>query len=556
MRPFFSRRSRRATTHRRPTSYRPCLEALEDRCLLSAGDLDLTFGVGGKVTTDFAGSEDRANTVAIQANGQIVVVGGSNSLFFPDFALARYNPDGRLDTSFGAGGKVTTDFAGFADGASAVALQADGKIVVGGFSQQGGTCFECVDFALARYNSDGSLDDGGPSDSTPGDRFGTGGKVTTDFGNTHDAAQGLVIQADGKIVLVGLAVQSTPFGNVGDFALARYNPDGSLDDGSATDSTPGDSFGTSGKVTTDFGNTDDAASALAIQADGKVVAAGYSNQSGTLVDFALARYNSDGTLDASFDGDGKVTTHFGSSDAATGLAIQADGRIVAVGETVWDFAVARYNPNGSLDTSFDGDGKATTDFGSSQDFDPAVALQADGKIILAGTSNQSGTGNNFALARYNPNGSLDTRFGAGGKLTTDFATPDDRASDVAIQADGKIIVVGTSNFLSNSGPFSDFALARYAAVSPQGQIEPIIDKVQALVAGGVLNHGQGKALLVKLQAAIQQLDSGNITAAKQLLQAFVDHVGAFITAGILMPAQGQPLIDDANAIIAQLGGHP
>jgi len=403
------------------------------------GDLDLSFGTGGKVKTDFGPFSNSANAIAIQADSKIVVVGGSSS---GDFALARYNTDGSLDTSFGTGGKVTTDIGVF-DVAFAVAIQADGKIVAAGGTAPEGYCCQ---FALARYNADGSLDAS----------FGIGGKVTTIFAGDSQAFA-VAIQADGKIVAAGGS--SDPF--VTDFALARYNADGSIDT----------SFGVGGKVTTDFGGFD-RASGVAVQDDDKIVAVGAGGPNN---DFVLARYNTDGSLDTSFGTGGKVTTDFGGFDGANGLAIQGDDKIVAAGLggffTV--FALARYNTDGSLDTTFDGDGMVTTQFfGENIESATGVAIQANGKIVVVGsvfsTFDQS-----FALARYNADGSLDASFGTGGKVTTDFGDPsdvgvlcpparkdcsDDSAKGIAIQSDGKIVAVG------GAGPCTPpcmFVLARY-----------------------------------------------------------------------------------------------
>jgi uncharacterized delta-60 repeat protein len=184
----------------------------------ATGDLDPTFGMGGIVTTDFSNSFDSANAVALQSDGKIVAAGttitGSPSVFTQDFAVARYNTNGSLDTGFGAGGKVTTDFSGDVDAANAVALQSDGKIVVSGFAVTGRTMqFPNQDFALARYNSNGSLDA----------TFGTGGKVTTDFSGLFDTPLAMVIQNDGKIVLAG---SDEDFSFHARFALSRYNSDG------------------------------------------------------------------------------------------------------------------------------------------------------------------------------------------------------------------------------------------------------------------------------------------------------------------------------------------
>src|SRR5919106_1268573 len=226
---------------------------------------------------------------------------------------------------------------------------------------------------------------------------------------------------------------------------------------------PGDldpTFDGDGKVTTDFPGFSDQAHGMAIQADGKIVAAGFSGPSANR-NFALARYNTDGSLDTTFDGDGKVTTDFaGSIDAALGVAIQADGKIVAGGRAVvsgnQDFALVRYNADGSLDTTFDGDGKVTTDFAGASDQASGVAIQANGKIVAAGRAFVSGT-SDFGLARYNADGSLDPTFSGDGKVTTDFAGDTDEARGMAIQANGRIVAAGVATVSGNQ----DFALARY-----------------------------------------------------------------------------------------------
>ena len=206
------------------------------------------------------------------------------------------------------------------------------------------------------------------------------------------------------------------------------------------------SFGGDGKVTTDFGGSG-GASEVAIQPDGKIVAAGSAGG-----DFALARYHRDGSLDTSFDGDGKVTTDFGGSGGAAGVAIQPDGKIVAAGSAGGDFALARYHRDGSLDTSFDGDGRVTTDFGGVLEVATGVAIQPNGKIVAAGPT---GAVDDFALARYNRDGSLDTSFDGDGKVTTDFGSSFEAALGVAIRPNGEIVAVGFG------GATDDFALARY-----------------------------------------------------------------------------------------------
>ncbi|MDT9686772.1 hypothetical protein Q5762_00080 [Streptomyces sp. P9(2023)] len=201
---------------------------------------------------------------------------------------------------------------------------------------------------------------------------------------------------------------------------------------------PGDpdtSFDTDGKVTTDLGGTTDEAFAVAVQADGKIITVGRSGSR-----LALARHHANGSPDSSFDTDGRVTIAFGSGFSGSAMAVQADGKIVAAGLSGGQFAVARYSTNGGLDPSFDTDGKVTTSITGANDRANGMALQPDGKIVAAGGS---GTGG-FALARYDVNGSLDASFNADGKVTTDFGAPNDEAFAVALQADGKIIAAGRS----------------------------------------------------------------------------------------------------------------
>jgi len=391
----------------------------------------LAGSLESKWTIDFSSTE-AAYAVAVQTDGKIVAAGTANvslnsSSVNYDFAVFRYNADGSLDTSFDADGKVTMPIGNAYnnyDIAYAVAIQTDGKIIAAGASSFF-TSFSSVRFTLVRYNTDGSLDNS----------FGAGGIVTNEsvIGKIHEIS----IQTDGKIVAAGGG--DGPYGNYfGDFRIARYNPTGTLDA----------SFGTGGFVTTDFGNAEQNANSVAVQADGKIVVAGYTgfydyNDDIGYYDFALARYNTDGSLDTSFDTDGKLTTTFGGNyEVAQSVVVQTDGKIVAAGYAEVDggsFAIARYNQNGSLDTSFDGDGKVTIDFGNSS-YASSIVLQSNGKIVVSGI-NYVGTVFDFALARLNTDGSLDTSFDMDGKLTTDFGGYD-RAYDIAVQADGKIIAAG------------------------------------------------------------------------------------------------------------------
>jgi uncharacterized delta-60 repeat protein len=252
--------------------------------------------------------------------------------------------------------------------------------------------------------------------------FGNGGRVVTDVSGRYDEVRALAIAPDGRIIAAGVAGTDL----TQDFALARYNADGTLDR----------SFGSAGVVITDFAGGSDAAWAVAIQRDGKIVAAGVADG-----DFGLARYNADGSLDSGFGIRGKITIDFGGDDRVNALALQPDGKIVAAGfADRLDFALARINPDGSLDETFGSHGSVTTDFFGSRDLAFAVSIQVDGLIVAAGIAGAFPAGQ-FALVRYNADGSLDTSFGAGGKVTTAF-TRGAEAHLLSVQPDGKIVVHG------------------------------------------------------------------------------------------------------------------
>jgi uncharacterized delta-60 repeat protein len=454
----------------------------------SFGQLDPTFGGDGIVTTPMSpgAGNDQGFGMAIQpADGKVVVAGVATFIGGTDrdFAVARYNTNGSLDQNFGAGGIVTTPIGADVENAIAVAIQADGKIVAGGYSDQGPTTGQ--DFALVRYNDDGSLDDGG--DGPMGNGFGGDGIVTTAVspGSGSDFINDIAIQpGDGKIVAAGAEDQLAGAGSDMDFALARYNAvDGSLD-------TTG--FGSpDGFVHTDFtgagAGSDDEAAGVALQTDGKIVAAGIAKDGSATGHTALARYHPDGTLDTDSDSDtgvdlsadGKVVTAVstgaGDDDQAYDVAIQPNGKIVAAGGGGNNgFGMARYNPNnGTLDDGGDGtgplgfgsDGIVTTPMGSNA-YAFGIALQADTKIVLAGQATGPG-GQDTGLARYNgSNGTLDTGFGLGGKLVTAVApgTNADNANDLAIQTNGKIVAAGAADVDPSSALNIDFAVVRYGPV--------------------------------------------------------------------------------------------
>ncbi len=385
---------------------------------------DSTFSFDGKVTTNFGNIDDRGYSAKIQNDGKILVAGWTNNGSNYDFALARYNINGSLDSTFNFDGKTTLDFGGYDDRGYSLAIQKDNKIVVAGYA-----CLPICCFAIVRYNIDGSLDSS----------FNYDGKVLTSFGSSNSYGYSLAIQNDNKIVVLGYYDN----GPDADFALARYNFDGSLDN----------SFDYDGKLTTDFGSWGDMGYSIAIQSDGKILAVGRTNGN-----IALARYNSNGSLDSTFSSYGKVITPYGCA-CPYSMVIQSDGKIVVVGSINNDIGVTRYNSNGSIDSTFDLDGQVTTDFGGSLANGSSIAIESDGKIVVVGQSYNNGSNySDFAVVRYNSDGSLDSTFDFDGKVTTDFSTYNDWGYSIAIQSDGKILVAGES---SPDNTHYEFGIVRY-----------------------------------------------------------------------------------------------
>jgi uncharacterized delta-60 repeat protein len=436
-----------------------------------AGDLDPAFGTDGKVITKAFGN-GTITAMAVQPDSKLIAAGTIQSQDF-DFSVIRYQADGSLDSTFGAGGMVSSDFSGGTDISWAVALQSDGKIVVAGFALNGSLNF---DFGLIRYNQDGTLDLS----------FGAGGKVLTDFYGSSDRCFALAIQPDGKILAAGHAM-STSFHT--DFALARYNRDGSLDS----------TFGVGGKVTTDFFGSNDEARALALLPDNRIVVAGSTPlRNGDNCLFGLSCYLADGSLDLAFGTNGKTTTDlFGIFNEAYTLQVTAEGRFVVGGSAQLypnipgAFALARYTADGNLDHSFGTNGRITTDFtGGSKAY--AMAIQPDGKIILTGAIGTA----DFALARYNADGSPDTSFGVGGRVTTDLLGSDDIAYALALMPNGRIVTGGFASKPNGTSYEHFFALACY-----QNDLETAPQIARAEIIGKKLyifgaNFDQGAKLFM------------------------------------------------------------
>jgi len=297
---------------------------------------------------------------------------------------------------------------------------------------------------------------------------------------------------------------------------------------------PGDldpTFGGTGKVITPFDGFALGLS-VAVQADGNLVVAGYAFN-GSDYDFALVRYNTDGSLDTSFNGTGKVTPAIGSgNDVGHCVAVQSDGKIVAAGTASGNFALVRYNANGSLDTTFNGTGITTTDFGGA-DGAHGVKFQNDGKIVAAGQAFSNG---DFALARYNTDGSVDTSFGSAGKVTTDFDGGGDVGFGMALQSDGKIVVAGYATIAGTA----EFAVARYEAGAPTGRLTALRP---AKVWVGLKNSddvGTKFDLLVEVFRNGQPVGSGQLNGVPGGSSGFNNAVARTINLALSAPVDVSP----------------
>jgi uncharacterized delta-60 repeat protein len=503
---------RRPSRNRKQPSPRPIrlgLEALEDRCLLSAGQLDPTFGTGGQVVVPpFVGpGDDMAAAAVLQPDGMLIVGGTSSNGVGRAIALARYDAAGHLDSTFGAGGRVKIPFGTGSDQLGGLALQADGKIIVAG-SATGSPI-------LARFNADGCLDG----------TFGRGGIASADFAAT---AGPVALQSDGKILVACVTASAEPVP-----AVARFSADGSLDQtfgsGGETTFTDGSihtlAVQPDGKILVDVpggsqdplvrllpdGGLDDSfhlqpptqlffgpPSSLAVQPDGSfLVAGGIDNSRFPLVVSdnwlsSVVRYTADGTADSTFgsggvtsfgglaaaiavQSDGKILTvdsnamlvrrfladgsadpGFGDGGAASSifsaaggqaLAVTPGGQIVAAGSSQGDFAVARLNADGSPDASFGTGGGVATDFPGPLGLStPREVLLPDGRLVVAANAFAGSTYSSF-LTRYNGDGSPDTGFGNGGRVSTDFGGSAYRWGIVAVApaAGGKLLIGGLSD---------------------------------------------------------------------------------------------------------------
>ncbi len=397
---------------------------------LTPGGLDPTFGQGGKVTALPKGAVGYA--VHIDPHGRAITAGYTLG-GHPDFVVARFLQNGTLDTTFGDHGRTVLDLGG-ADYAYALDLQADGRIVVAGESDVGGTSR----IAVVRFNNNGR----------PDATFGGGdGFTLTSFGNQRQAANAVVLTPDGNIIVAGF----TSAGTNARSAMIRYTPGGQLDR----------SFGGDGRVSFDLSSSDEQFEAIAWDGTNYVLA-GYAEVSLT-PEFSAASVTGSGKLNVQFSHDGFTTTNVtAGADLGYAMVRQPNGTIVVAGRVSNsgrdDWGVVRYLPSGALDTSWGGNGKVVTSFGKSFDVAYGIASQTNGKIVVVGRVHRRATGSDFGVVRYNTDGSVNLTFGMSGKAVTDFAGSDDGARDViARPSNGKILVVGDATV----NGVRRLALARY-----------------------------------------------------------------------------------------------
>jgi len=386
----------------------------------TAGSIDSSFGTNGKASAFFSNGLAYGGGVR-QADGKLIVTGFTNG----DFAAARFTESGTLDSTFGTNGKSIISIQAN-DIPYGCTLQPDGKLIIVGTTTLD---YSDYNFAAIRLNTNGTLD------ST----FGSNGKTIMSYPGNNEA-HAVIVQSDGKILVAGFSdytsSNTTPIP-----LLTRLTPDGVFDN----------TFNNGQGWSTYTGSAALGYStwiyAMALQSDGKILIGGTSNTTGFGTTFALFRFNSSGTMDNSFDWSAtRYADGLNAGGIAYALAVQLDGKIIAAGVTHDDFYVCRFNTGGSLDNSFGNSSLGVhTSLTSSTDRILSCVLQDDGKILVAGAANY-----NFGLARFNSDGSLDNTFGSGGTVVTDLGDYDEIYSVVTKPNDGKIIALGRSgdNFVA------------------------------------------------------------------------------------------------------------
>ncbi|NOZ28312.1 MAG: hypothetical protein GXP39_09715 [Chloroflexi bacterium] len=414
----------------------------------AAGFLDPDFGNGGRVIIPIAGTNQIARDVAIQPDGKLIIAGydkwGTSD---HDAILARVNPDGSLDGTFGTGGIVTTALSAGDDAIYAIALQPDGKIVAAGLTKEGGRSVA----ALMRYRSNGTLD----AD------FGNNGVVTASLQPAESFFLSVAVLDDGRIVAGGTVVPPAASSSPRAFLLAQYRPNGA----------PDPSLGGGGVVTTTIPGGDANSWDMAVQSDGKIILAGYVRAPGGGTDWALVRYNADGGLDTGFGANGVVTQNVGFRDYSYGVSIQSDGKIVLGGLTGRAGGLARYHADGSYDNSFGSITGANFVTMVVPGYNTSVfietALRADDGIVAA-TRMSGGDGPSaVGITGFDRNGHPDSRFGPYGVITTTEGTHTVSCYALLTQPDRKIVLAGHVDMDDTDSYEMDLALWRFV---PRGKV--------------------------------------------------------------------------------------
>ena len=400
-----------------------------------SGVLDPSFGNNGIVTTVISGTYNLGHTAVVQPDGKIIVAGEAGESSTYKVAVARYNTDGTLDTSFGNSGTLLVTVGTARSYARNIAVQPDGKIVIGAYTYDD----IAGDFAVVRLNADGTLDNS----------FGTNGITIIDNGS-HEVVDAMTLLSDGKILLAG--------NNYDNFLAARFNTDGSLDT----------SFGTNGWATTVFDSSYSQVKDATTQNDGKILLSGFASDIATgRHSIAIARFNTDGTIDSTFGTSGRVSFNIGSfDDYGAGVAVQTDGKIIIGGYTIldsnfseYDFAAVRLNSDGTFDNSYGTNGIAITSvIDNGRNYAEQMLMQPDNKVVLMGFVGAGSNDDDMGMVRFDTDGNLDATFGTGGKVTTDVSGRYDYGKAIAMQPDHKIILTGYS--YTNAG-VAEIVVARY-----------------------------------------------------------------------------------------------
>ncbi|MGL4231197.1 MAG: hypothetical protein ACRCWJ_07505 [Casimicrobium sp.] len=432
---------------------------------IPAGTLDPSWAAAspigaGKAITPIGTGYDRAQAIVRQPDGKVLVAGYCKNDVTPgsisvneDFCALRYNENGTLDTTWNGTGTVMTQVSPPAlpsnkasNRAYAIALQPDGKVLLAG--ECGNAIITTSAICTVRYNTDGTLDT----------TWNGTGKLVTSVGNVNrDSASAIALQADGKVLVAGFCLVSVI--TQGGICTVRYNTNGTLDtswNGTGAVIT---------QVSVDYTGVPsgaDLANMIAVQPDGKVVVGGICNRS-----FCAVRYNANGTLDTTWNGTGKqltpVTTNPQNAreDYAYAMALQPDGKVLLAGgcRNLSDqFCTVRYNADGTLDTNWNGTGKLLTRVSRGRtDIAYAIALQPDGKVLLAGVC----SGPDFCAVRYTPTGGLDTSGFGIGRVMTSVGASNSQANAIALQPDGKLILAGVCQSAAGGSDKEDFCAIRY-----------------------------------------------------------------------------------------------